>query len=285
MKLHYGIALMISMAGILSIGVHGQEPAKKITRYARFQVGDQIAYGIVESDRVRRIDGDLFGTWKPTDQTYKLSEVKLLVPTTPSKIMALIGNYQSHLDAAAVATPPASNPQIFIKLPSSLLAEGGKVVIPKGTERVDFEAEMVVVIGKRAKNVPEEKAKDYVLGVTCGNDISARDWQRNDGQWWRAKGSDTFSPCGPFIVAGLNYDDLLLQLRLNGEVMQQQRTSDMIHNVAQIVSWISRHVTLEPGDLIYTGTPGKTAPIKPGDKLEVELEGVGVLTSHVVAAE
>lgn len=139
---------------------------------------------------------------------------------------------------------------------------------------------MVVVIGKQAKHVSEEQALDYVFGVTCGNDISARDWQ-----WWRAKASDTFSPCGPFIVTGLNYNDLHLQLRRNGQVMQEQRTADMIHNVATIVSWISRHITLEPGDLIYTGTPGTTSPIKPGDKLEVELEGVGILTNYVVAAE
>jgi 2-keto-4-pentenoate hydratase/2-oxohepta-3-ene-1,7-dioic acid hydratase in catechol pathway len=120
--------------------------------------------------------------------------------------------------------------------------------------------------------------------VTCGNDVSARDWQKGDLQWWRAKGSDTFGPCGPYIVSGLNYDDLLLTLRLNGEVKQKQRTSDLIHGVAAIVSWISRHVTLEPGDLIYTGTPGETTAMKPGDVVEVELEGVGVLRNGVEAA-
>jgi 2-keto-4-pentenoate hydratase/2-oxohepta-3-ene-1,7-dioic acid hydratase in catechol pathway len=143
---------------------------------------------------------------------------------------------------------------------------------------------MVLVIGKRAKNVPKEKALDFVFGVTCGNDISARDWQKGDVQWWRAKGCDTFGPCGPFIVSGIDYDDLLVTLRHNGEIKQQQGTRDLIHNVAAMVSFISRYVTLMPGDLIYTGTPGTTGPIKPGDVCEVEVEGVGVLKNKVVAA-
>ncbi len=158
-------------------------------------------------------------------------------------------------------------------------------MIPKGTAEVHPEGEMVIVIGKRAKNVPEKNAKQYVFGVTCGNDISARDWQANDVQWWRAKGSDTFGPCGPFIAAGVNYDDLLLTTRVNGEVRQSQRTKDLINSVAAIVSFASRHVTLEPGDLIYTGTPGKTAAIKPGDVVEVELESVGILRNPIVAGK
>jgi 2-keto-4-pentenoate hydratase/2-oxohepta-3-ene-1,7-dioic acid hydratase in catechol pathway len=121
--------------------------------------------------------------------------------------------------------------------------------------------------------------------VTCGNDISARDWQKNDRQWWRAKGCDTFAPCGPMVVSGIKYDDLALEMRQNGEVRQKARTSDMIHNVSQTVSWMSRHITLEPGDLIYTGTPGKTTAIHPGDKLEVDIEGIGVLQNGVEAAK
>jgi 2-keto-4-pentenoate hydratase/2-oxohepta-3-ene-1,7-dioic acid hydratase in catechol pathway len=142
-----------------------------------------------------------------------------------------------------------------------------------------------VVIGRRAKNVSEAEALSYVFGVTCGNDVSARDWQKNDVQWWRAKSCDTFGPVGPFIVTGLNYDDLRVQLRLNGKVLQDERTSQMIHNVSQIVSFSSRHLTLEPGDLIYTGTSGRTSAIKPGDKVEVELEGVGILTNSVAKSE
>ena len=261
----------------------GQSPAagKKVTKYARFQVGDLAAYGIVEGDRVRQIDGDPFGPWRPTDKTYALAEVKLLVPTQPTKILACAGNYKSHLGDA----PAHPHPEFFFKVPSCLIAVGQSIVIPKGTEEVHYEGELVIVIGKRAKNVPADRALDHVLGVTCGIDVSARDWQQGDVQWWRAKGTDTFGPCGPWIVSGINYDDLLLQLRLNGEVRQKERTSNMEHGVGAVVSWASRHVTLEPGDLIFTGTPGKTSAIQPGDVVEVELEDIGVLRNPVRAAD
>jgi 2-keto-4-pentenoate hydratase/2-oxohepta-3-ene-1,7-dioic acid hydratase in catechol pathway len=251
---------------------------KKVTRYVRFQAGDTTAYGLLEGDQVRRIDGNLFGQWKPTDETHKLADVKLLVPTRPSKVLALAGNYKSHLGDA----PEKKMPEAFFKPPSCLIATDKEIVIPPGTADVHHEGELVIVIGKRAKNVPVDKALDYVLGVTCGNDVSARDWQKGDVQWWRAKGSDTFGPCGPCIASGLNYDDLALECRVNGEVKQKERTSQMVHGVAATVSWISRHVTLMPGDLIFTGTPGTTSPIKAGDVVEVELEGVGVLRNPVV---
>jgi 2-keto-4-pentenoate hydratase/2-oxohepta-3-ene-1,7-dioic acid hydratase in catechol pathway len=132
--------------------------------------------------------------------------------------------------------------------------------------------------------VNEDEARECILGVTCGNDVSARDWQKNDVQWWRAKGSDTFGPVGPFIVTGHDYDDLRLRLRLNGKVLQEERTSQLIHGVPKIVSFVSQHVTLEPGDLIFTGTPGRTSAIRPGDKVEVEMEGVGTLVNAVTSA-
>ena len=249
-------------------------------RYCRFQVGGSIAYGIVEGDRVRALSGDLFGVWEKTDRTHALAEVKLLVPTEPTKVLALAGNYKSHLGDQALPV----HPEVFFKVPSALVPVGADIVIPKGTEAVHYEAEMVIVVGKHAKDVPVERALDHVLGVTCGNDVSARDWQRNDRQWWRAKGSDTFGPCGPFIVSAVDYDALQVELRLNGEVKQHQRTSDMIHSVSEIVSWISQHVTLEPGDLIFTGTMGTTTAMKPGDVVEVELESAGVLVNTVTAA-
>lgn len=250
-----------------------------ITRYARFCAGGQEAYGIVEGDTIHEIKGDLFGARKRTGRSYRLAEVKLLVPARPTKVLGMAGNYTSHLSTQ----PKPSNPELFFKAPSCLIGPGEAVVLPAGSKEVHLEGELVVVMGKRARNVSEAEALDYVLGVTCGNDISARDWQANDRQWWRAKGSDTFGPCGPFVVAGVNYDDLLLISRVNGQVTQQQRTSDMIFNCSQIVSFASRHVTLEPGDLIFTGTMGKTPAIKPGDVLEVEIEHVGVLRNPVVA--
>ena len=174
-------------------------------------------------------------------------------------------------------------PQPLFKRPSCLPRHEGKIIIPKGSEITHFEAEMVIVIGKKAKDVSKEDAHNYVFGVTCGNDVSARAWQKGDVQWWRAKGSDTFGPCGPFITSGLDYDNLLLKLRLNGKTMQEERTSQLIHDVPTIVSFISQHVTLKPGDLIFTGTPGTTSEIQPGDVVEVELEGVGVLRNKVSA--
>lgn len=251
-----------------------------VTKFIRFQHGQTIAYGIVEGNQVRHLSGDLFGSWQKTEKTIALADVKILVPTTPSKVLAVGLNYKSHLGDR----PAPKMPEIFFKVPSCLTPAGGNIVLPKGSSDVHYEAELVIVMGKRAQNVSPAEAGKCVLGVTCGNDVSARDWQKADLQWWRAKGSDTFGPCGPYIVAGLNYDDLLLTLRLNGEVKQRQRTSDLIHNVAAIVSWVSQHVTLEPSDLIYTGTPGTTTAMKPGDVVEVELEGVGVLKNGVVRA-
>jgi 2-keto-4-pentenoate hydratase/2-oxohepta-3-ene-1,7-dioic acid hydratase in catechol pathway len=256
---------------------------QEVTKFCKFQLEKTIAYGVVEGDVVHEIAGNLFGEWKRTGKTHPLAGVKLLVPVTPSKIFCMAGNYRSH-HPDQVVDPKFAVPQLFFKPPSALLPSGANIVLPKGTTNIHYEGEMVLVIGKRAKNVPKEKALDHVLGVTCGNDISARDWQKSDVQWWRAKGCDTFGPCGPFIVAGLNYDDLLVTLRHNGEIKQNQGTRDLIHSVAAIVSFISRHVTLMPGDLIFTGTPGQTDLLKPGDVCEVEIEGVGVLKNKVVAA-
>lgn len=175
----------------------------------------------------------------------------------------------------------AAYPGLFAKLPTSIIATGEDIVLPPDAKNTHYEGELVVVIGRRASRVSPGEAKSYVFGVTTGNDVSERDWQRDDLQWFRAKASDTFGPLGPAIVTGLNYDDLLLQTRLNGEVVQSERTKDLIFNVANIVSYVSQYVTLEPGDVIYTGTPQSTKPIKDGDVVEVEIEGVGVLRNRV----
>ena len=253
------------------------EPVK----YLRFKKGDTVAYGLVEGDMVRQLGGNLFGDWFKTDRLYPLKDVTPLVPTEPSTVLALAGNYRDHLGEKPL--PP--NPEGFFKVPSCLQRHEGEIVLPKTTEDVHYEAEVVVVIGKRARNVPKDKALQYVLGITCGNDVSARIWQANDVQWWRAKGSDTFGPCGPFIASGLDYGNLRLELRQNGEVRQKTTTRNMIHDIPTVISFLSQHITLEPGDLIFTGTPGKTQPLAAGDVVEVEIEGVGVLRNRVVAAE
>jgi 2-keto-4-pentenoate hydratase/2-oxohepta-3-ene-1,7-dioic acid hydratase in catechol pathway len=178
-----------------------------------------------------------------------------------------------------------AKPEVFLKLPTTLIANGENIVIPKGTNDVHHECELVVAIGKKAKGVSVDKAMDYVLGITCGNDVSARDWQKDDRLWWRAKGSDTFGPCGPFICTGIDYANLDIEARVNGEVKQKSNTAMMIFGIPEIVSFISQSITLEPGDLIFTGTPGKTSQIKPGDIVEIEIEGVGVLRNPVVSSD
>ena len=155
-------------------------------------------------------------------------------------------------------------------------------MLPSDATNTHYEGEMVLVIGSRTSRVSVADAPSHIFGITAGNDVSERDWQKDDLQWFRAKASDTFGPLGPAIVTGLPYDDLLLQTRLNGEVVQSQRTKDLIFGVAEIVSYVSQYVTLLPGDVIYTGTPGSTKPIRPGDVVEVEVEGVGVLRNRVV---
>lgn len=263
-----------------SAAARGASADDSATRFVRFQDGSTVAYGIVEGDRVRQLDGDLYGTWKKTDKTHALKDVKLLFPTTrDAKVFAVGLNYRSHLGDR----PVPKVPEIFIKVPSCLISQDEAIVLPSGSKDVHYEAELVIVIGKECKKATPEEAKKCIFGVTCGNDVSARDWQKGDLQWWRAKGADTFGPCGPQVVTGLNCDDLLVQLRVNGEVKQKQRTSDLIHDCAAIVSWISQHATLEPGDLIYTGTPGTTTALKPGDVVEVDIENIGVLKNPVVA--
>jgi len=275
-----GAGLAAGLIGVAASAQPGARPDGQVRKFVRFQAGDVEAYGLLEGERVRRISGDLFGKWNLSQETHELSRVKLLVPCRPSKVLALARNYQSHLGQVS----PPKNPEFFFKPPSCLVADGEPIIIPPGTHDVHYEAEMVIVIGKRAKDVPVERAGEYVLGVTCGNDVSARDWQKGDIQWWRAKGADTFGPCGPVIVSGLDYDNLPMQLRLNGKVELTTNTNEMIFDVAAAVSFASRHVTLEPGDLIYTGTAGQTSAIKPGDVVEVEIEGVGVLRNPVKAA-
>jgi 2-keto-4-pentenoate hydratase/2-oxohepta-3-ene-1,7-dioic acid hydratase in catechol pathway len=209
-----------------------------------------------------------------------LADVELLAPVTPSKVIAVGLNYRSHIGDQ----DPAPYPGLFAKYPTSIVGPGADIVIPPDAGNVHYEGELVVVIGKTAKNVAEEDAHDYIFGVTAGNDVSERNWQRDDLQWLRAKGSDTFGPLGPAVVTGLDYNDLHVETRLNGEVRQAASTADLIFGVDNIVSYVSRYVTLYPGDIIFTGTPGSTRAMQPGDVVEIEVQGVGVLRNTVAAA-
>ena len=251
---------------------------QSVTKYVRYTAGGTTALGILEGDTIRELKGDLFAQPVPTGRTVKLADVKLLPPCDPKKVIAVGLNYKTHLGER----PAAEYPGLFAKYPSSIIAHGENIVIPPDAKNVHYEGELVVVIGRRAKNIPVQDAKAHVFGVTIGNDVSERDWQKQDLQWFRAKASDTFGPMGPAIVTGLNYDDLLLQTKLNGAVVQSQRTKDLIFDVATIVSYLSRYITLEPGDVIFTGTPGTTRAFKPGDTIEVEIEGIGTLRNRAV---
>jgi 2-keto-4-pentenoate hydratase/2-oxohepta-3-ene-1,7-dioic acid hydratase in catechol pathway len=245
-----------------------------ITKYVRFQKDSSIAYGILEEETIQEISGDLLGVHQRASATHKLSDVKLLYPITPPKVLAVGLNYKSHLGDR----PAPTSPEMFYKPISSLQNPGDPILIPKDSKNTHYEGELVLIIG----NAPGE-----IFGVTCGNDVSERDWQsgpQKDLQWWRAKGADTFAPLGPCIVTGLDYGKLLLQTRLNGEVVQKQFTSDLLFDPAHIVSYVSQYVTLTPGDAIYSGTPGSTRKMKPGDVVEIDIEGIGVLRNPVAAA-
>ena len=235
-------------------------------------------WGLLQGDEVSPIRGDLFWDHRIIPTGIPLSELTLLPPVIPSKVIAVGLNYQSHLGERA----PSAYPGLFAKYPTSIVGPGASIVRPPDSRNLHYEGEMVIVIGREASNVPVEEAGDYIFGVTAGNDVSERDWQANDLQWFRAKGSDTFGPVGPILVRGLNHNNLLLQTRVNGEVRQSERTQDLIFNVEEIVSYVSRYVTLFPGDIIFTGTPGSTQAMEPGDVVEVELEGVGILKNTVV---
>jgi 2-keto-4-pentenoate hydratase/2-oxohepta-3-ene-1,7-dioic acid hydratase in catechol pathway len=250
-----------------------------VTKYVRYAAGAQVSYGVLEGDTVAELAGDLFANPKLTGRKVKLADVTLLAPCVPSKVIAVGLNYKTHLGER----PSATYPGLFAKLPTSIIGPEAAIVVPPDAKNVHYEGEMVLVIGRKAQRVSEADALQYVFGVTAGNDVSERDWQKADLQWFRAKASDTFGPLGPVIAAGLDYDDLLVQTRLNGEVRQSQRTKDLIFGVRAIVSYVSQYVTLLPGDLIYTGTPGTTRAMKPGDVVEIEVEGVGVLRNTVRA--
>ena len=250
----------------------------QVTRYVRYTAAGTTSYGLLEGQTVRELRGDLFATPQPTGRTLRLDQVKLLAPVVPGKVIAVGLNYLTHLGER----PAATYPGLFAKMPTSIVGPEADVIYPADATNLHFEGELVVVIGRRAQNVSAADAPKFVFGVTAGNDISERDWQRADLQWFRAKASDTFGPLGPMLVTGLNYGDLLLQTRVNGEVVQSQRTKDLVFDLPTIVSYISRYVTLEPGDVIYTGTPGTTKAMKPGDVVEVEIEGIGVLRNKIV---
>ena len=273
---------------LLFISINGDSAvAREVTRYVRYSLDDSVAYGILDGKQVRELDGAPWYGGVPTGAVASIDDVVLLAPAEPSKVIAVGYNYISPRKDMTheESRPIPEHPPLFLKLPTTLTGPDTDIVYPTDATDLHYEGELVVVVGKIASKVPADEAKDYIFGVTAGNDVSERDWQANDLQWLRAKASDTFGPLGPSIVTGLDYLDLRVQTRLNGKTMQNQSSRDHIHDVHAILSFISQYVTLYPGDIIYTGTPGVTSAMKPGDVVEIEVEGVGILRNQVVAAK
>ncbi len=249
----------------------------------RYEAESKINWGVIEGDSVREMDGDPFSHFHLTSKMKKMGEVKLLPPCLPSKIVALGLNYRDHAEEMKLVIP--KEPLLFLKPSTSVIGPGEAIIYPKMSKRVDYEAELAVVIGKAAKNVSEERSADYILGYTCLNDVTARDLQPQNGQWTTAKGFDTFAPIGPWIVTDIDPHHLDVSSYLNGERRQHSNTKNLIFGPRQLVSFISRVMTLLPGDVIATGTPSGIGPMAIGDKIDVVIEGIGTLSNEVAAEE
>ena len=249
-----------------------------LTHYVKYEASGRVAWGLLEGDTIRELQGNVFDGASPSGRTVRLADVTLLPPAEAKKVIAAGLNYRSHIGEQA----PAKYPGLFVKLPTSLIGHGADIVYPADATTVHHEAEVCVVDAKGAKNIAEAQARDHVFGVTPCNDVSERVWQKQDLQWFRATAADTFGPMGPTLVARRG----LHQAHAH-RPPQRQSCAGVVHHLLifsiAIVSYVSRYVTLEPGDVIFTGTPGTTQPMKPGDVFEVEIKGIGVLRNTVVA--
>lgn len=246
----------------------------------RFSFNKKTGYGILSNETVREIKGSPFKGIRYSGVEYKLGDVKLLAPCIPSKIVCLGVNYRSHAGEMNSQLPPS--PLIFLKPPTSIIGPEDKIIYPEMSQRVDFEGELGVVMKKKASHILPLEVPEYVLGYTCFNDVTARDLQKPDGQWTRAKGFDTFAPFGPCIETDIDPTNLPIETYLNGELKQKSNTSNLIFPVKEVISFISRVMTLLPGDVIATGTPGGIGPMTPSDVIEVKIAPIGVLRNYVV---
>jgi 2-keto-4-pentenoate hydratase/2-oxohepta-3-ene-1,7-dioic acid hydratase in catechol pathway len=256
-------------------------------KWCRFQSGQKIAYGIIEDNTVIEASGNPWESYTKTSTTHPLSSVKLLVPVIPPTFYAAGINYREHVTEMAKRRgvepqfPEAAD--VGYRANNALIAAEEPIVVPKdATELVQYEGELVAVIGKKCKRVSEAEALDCVFGYTIGNDVSERTWQRGDRTFWRGKNTDTFKPMGPWIVTGLNPDDLQVTIRINGKEMFTYAVKDAIFSVRQFISRMSQYLTLYPGDVLWMGTDGATENMKDGDVVEVEIPGIGVLRNPVV---
>lgn len=248
--------------------------------YVRFARADgSTGAGLLLGERIVAIREPFWEAAEETGEELRLPDVRLLPPAQPRSIVCVGLNYASHLQGRPAPNPPT----LFFKPLSSVAGPGDAIVLPPGAGRVDPEGEIVIVIGRKLKNATRDEALAAIFGYTGGNDVSAREWQRADGQWWRAKGSDTFGVFGPSIVTGLAHDALELETRVNGERVQHAFSTELILDIPEIVRYVSAVMTLVPGDIIYSGTPGEPQALNPGDVVEVEVGGAGTLRNSVVA--
>jgi 2-keto-4-pentenoate hydratase/2-oxohepta-3-ene-1,7-dioic acid hydratase in catechol pathway len=240
-----------------------------------------VSFGVIEGETIAQISAHPFGPVEFTGGRAPLSSVRLLAPVLPSKVVAIGRNYAEHASEMGGDVP--EKPLIFLKPSTAVIASGDEIASPASSRRVDFEGELAVVISRLCRDVPEERAMDVVLGYTCGNDVTARDQQRADGQWSRAKGYDTFCPLGPWIETDVDPGDLAITTTLNGEVKQDSRTSMIVHKIPSLIAYITSCMTLLPGDVILTGTPEGVGPMQIGDRVDVTIEGIGTLSNPVGA--
>jgi len=259
-------------------------------RIARFSAGGEVSFGLVtgepaapESLAVVSISGHPFGAMEPAGPPRPLSDVRLLAPVLPSKVVAFARTYAEHARELGSEVPDA--PMMFIKPSTSVIGPGDPIRYPRQSHEVHHEAELAVVIGRLCRDVPMSRVPEVVLGYTCGNDVTARDLQRSDGQWSRAKGFDTFCPLGPWVETQIDPSDVRVTCTVGGQVRQDGRTSLLLFPVAELVSYVSEAMTLLPGDVILTGTPAGVGPLSVGDEVSVTVEGVGTLTNRVVGRD
>lgn len=250
-------------------------------RIVRYQIKNETPrYGWILEGKVGSIFGNIYEDYRRMEAEIPIGEVKLLAPGQPSKIICIGRNYVEH---AREQNAEVSNvPLIFLKPPSAIINPGEAIILPPQSQQIEHEGELVVVIGKGGRNIIPEEAQGHILGYTIGNDVTARDLQHSDGQWTRAKGFDTFCPFGPWVETEFDASDALITCRVSGQPRQMASTRDMVFSVNQLIAFISSVMTLYPGDLIFTGTPAGVGPLKPGDTVEVEIEGLGKLSNPVV---
>src|SRR5687768_1426207 len=278
-----GSVSLVATAVLIAFGSGGHVSAQAGVKYVKYESAGRTAWGILENDTtIRELTGSPISTKAtPTNKRVNVTDVRFLPPAEPTKVIAAGLNYKSHIGQAS----PAKYVGLFAKFPTSLSGNDADIPYPADATSLHYEAEICVVMGKRAQNITEAQVKDHIFGVTACNDVSERAWQKQDLQWFRAKAHDGFGPMGRELVTNVDYRNLKLIGRHNGKIVQETTADLLIFNIDNIVSYTSRYITLEPGDVIFTGTPGTTQAMKPGDTFEVEIVGVTKVSNKVVAAK